>query len=908
MSKVITPPIAQFADNDFNPLSSGTVSFYYPGTTTLKDVYTDYQKTTPAQNPQPLNAGGWFDNGTGTAPLWYGVGYYDFVVKDSDGAVIYSAPNILGDGEEVVGALGFTTVSNISDLMNIDSSLFKLVYAAGYHLKSDNGGGFFYFDSSISPSGGWVRIINGEAVRPEMFGAVTGDSSINATSIISEMIDWCKLNFKKIEFTPGIYYLNGDITFDGNLSVTFPEGVQFLNVTSGESNVIITCSDAIIESSETPLVQPYNGTSPTTNLSYNPVSNRDSYAEWWGVDGINSVSSDNQILAAIAGSNDRLVFSLGDKYETSTNTDFSSRNIIFENESKLTITGGATFDKFEINQSSPAIAGDFNITFVERSEYNAEWFDFGETVDATKFNSLATSLTGSIKKAVLNWNRGNYTFTSVSITDYQYLQHSISGSRLTFTTDTSFGEILSSKAGIVPTGTGNPILCNNAIYLDWFGGVPYLNNATQSQANRIAITYALDTVGLSGQSSYLTGTGLYYIDSGIIYAQDTTIEDNGYFVKIKNLDLTTYTSFNPATVNSVEIMFGVDGNLEVKNCRFIVDEQDCCALYCDNELTVKDCFFNTVSASATVYYSIYQDTHVQGARDIAGRLSLNGNSFENSNGVYFKSENAIIADNKFKSMVQPLINESGLNAQILGNYFDEASVFGSVLSFEGAVICSGNHFNENPIWFLLSPQNMVFSGNSFTGTHLRLSNPSNIVIKDNTFTGDSFVEFYTFNTSQTVDNTIIESNVFSGTTGDIVEFAGSGTWADFGHSAIVRNNNVSGMTEVYTEKWYSHTIDVENDLNAGQSGVISQDAGTDLILRSAEEPFIESFQTNIPYISGGTQATDISNSGIEFLQYGGIIAWPTDLKIKYHWSGAQTDVSTNYYFQDIKYKINAGPK
>lgn len=71
----------QFFDDSGNPLISGTLTFYEPGTTTDKDTYSDNSETTPNTNPVVLSS-------AGRCPDVFGSGSYKVVSKDSDGVTI----------------------------------------------------------------------------------------------------------------------------------------------------------------------------------------------------------------------------------------------------------------------------------------------------------------------------------------------------------------------------------------------------------------------------------------------------------------------------------------------------------------------------------------------------------------------------------------------------------------------------------------------------------------------------------------------------------------------------------------------------------------------------------------------------------------------------------------------------
>lgn len=95
--------IQQFFDSNGNPISSGTVGFFQPGTTNPKTTWQDPAQTTPYGNPITLNAAGEPNNAAG---IW-GTGSYRQIVQDANGNIIWDAltstsaatsPGTAGDG------------------------------------------------------------------------------------------------------------------------------------------------------------------------------------------------------------------------------------------------------------------------------------------------------------------------------------------------------------------------------------------------------------------------------------------------------------------------------------------------------------------------------------------------------------------------------------------------------------------------------------------------------------------------------------------------------------------------------------------------------------------------------------------------------------------------------------------
>src|ERR1019366_3246909 len=93
--------LQQYFDNNGNPLTSGTVGFYYPSTLNLKPVWQDSGEVTPWTNPLTLDAGGKPPGGSGGI---YGQGVYRQIVKDASGNLIWDAvTSSLGTGSLVTG-------------------------------------------------------------------------------------------------------------------------------------------------------------------------------------------------------------------------------------------------------------------------------------------------------------------------------------------------------------------------------------------------------------------------------------------------------------------------------------------------------------------------------------------------------------------------------------------------------------------------------------------------------------------------------------------------------------------------------------------------------------------------------------------------------------------------------------
>lgn len=100
--------VQQFLDANGNPLSSGSVYTYIPGTTTNKTTWQDSGEVTANTNPVLLNAAGYANTVTNAI---YGQGTYRLIVKDRNNNLIWDAvtqpggvsasATLIGDGQPV---------------------------------------------------------------------------------------------------------------------------------------------------------------------------------------------------------------------------------------------------------------------------------------------------------------------------------------------------------------------------------------------------------------------------------------------------------------------------------------------------------------------------------------------------------------------------------------------------------------------------------------------------------------------------------------------------------------------------------------------------------------------------------------------------------------------------------------
>ena len=132
IATILPPGRTQFINGNGAPVIGGSVYFYIPGSTTLKNTWQDALQTTLNTNPVVLD-------GVGSA-LIYGNGQYAMAVYDASGNLQYTAltQDFLGQNNTFSGDNTFSGVNNFSGVTsftNTNPATFKgavQVQNAGY--------------------------------------------------------------------------------------------------------------------------------------------------------------------------------------------------------------------------------------------------------------------------------------------------------------------------------------------------------------------------------------------------------------------------------------------------------------------------------------------------------------------------------------------------------------------------------------------------------------------------------------------------------------------------------------------------------------------------------------------------------------------------------------------------------
>lgn len=168
----VSPGLQTFLGPDGKPLSLGTVTFYVPGTTTLKSTWADVNQQVQNTNPVALDA-------AGRASI-YGAGLYRQIVKDAAGNTVWDS--VVGQKYGNTGIYDSwaslsaqTDVAGASAIIYVDSGTHTDPVVGG---TVPNAGAYVY---SASPAG-WQRVANTIAQDSAAAAASATASANSATA------------------------------------------------------------------------------------------------------------------------------------------------------------------------------------------------------------------------------------------------------------------------------------------------------------------------------------------------------------------------------------------------------------------------------------------------------------------------------------------------------------------------------------------------------------------------------------------------------------------------------------------------------------------------------------------------------------------------------------------------------
>lgn len=210
--------------NSTGSLAGGTVTFYAAGTTTLKTIWLDRAKATPAANPYTLDA-------NGTAQL-YASGIYKIVIKNAAGSTIYTRDNLpfgLVDGPWIdvseyasltaavtaIGSTPATLLVNDATTLTAGTTIPSTLALEVTPIGSINQGAYTltingsvdFPDKQVFTGTGAVSGTGLKETRPEWWGAL-GNGTADDTEAVQDALD--AVNTKgTVYLTAGRTYIAG---------------------------------------------------------------------------------------------------------------------------------------------------------------------------------------------------------------------------------------------------------------------------------------------------------------------------------------------------------------------------------------------------------------------------------------------------------------------------------------------------------------------------------------------------------------------------------------------------------------------------------------------------------------------------------------------------------------------------
>lgn len=218
---------SSFADENGQPLISGTVTFYSVGTNTLKDTWRDTAKTVKNTNPVILDA-------RGEASI-YGDGAYRQVLRDALGNLIWDqiVPDLLGSISDAIQSIFQTSsvqVDSVAKLRQLSKLTTKNAETRGYRTPGDGGFGRYYLDTTdvvtadnggtviVAADGGRWKLVNPNDFNVRQFGA-TGDGTTDDTQAFVKALTFaCATLNTTVRIPSGLYRVAGNVPLSGAVS------------------------------------------------------------------------------------------------------------------------------------------------------------------------------------------------------------------------------------------------------------------------------------------------------------------------------------------------------------------------------------------------------------------------------------------------------------------------------------------------------------------------------------------------------------------------------------------------------------------------------------------------------------------------------------------------------------------
>lgn len=641
-------PRARFFDSNGNPLSNGRVSFYYPSTTTLKQIYSGSDGLTPVSNPQILDSEGYVEDGG----VWLGEGNYKVVLEASDGSGGYTnewsiddIPSANPDGS----GISSTFVNTIDDLRAIVDGSVSIAYVMGYYESQDGGGGYFVWDkdstasddggSVIAPSGipttgRWIRSF-GDNVTAWQFGAMSNATSVVDSNLTFMMFFASNNKRKKVLIQSDSYEISSVMFLTGDVSLEIQEGAKFI----GTGSVTIDCTSLKVNGQKSLI----GGTVDLKIIPTNPI---DSFADWWGTYWVVKSAGNYQSKLLFNGSytvvptesTSHLTWEIFDgsviNFASSVYTTSIERYIADENANDI-------FD------------ADYTVLQItDQREISINHFA-DALVDSTSYSVILNIVTlGATKNGVINW-AGKKVYNSVPLfgvptTNFSITSKVLVGSLWKFNNSCWVGYILNGSGDYIidVTSPAFPIANNGTIYAQWLGAGYNVDNDNQNILE-VANSWGAGVVPVSGDGStfvfatdfeFYNSDVLYtynFIDMGFAFLYVSGAGTNGSVYFRNNTILKNITIKSQNITDLAELSFGKESDfllnripiIKMDNVTLVIPNGGFISQYC--YLSVKGSYLEFRNALSYLGVGDYLNTTIISKTLITGEGSIPITQFSN---------------------------------------------------------------------------------------------------------------------------------------------------------------------------------------------------------------------------------------------------------------------------------------
>lgn len=423
----------QWLDADGNPISYGRVSFYEAGTSTPKSVYTSKTEAVEADNPMPLDSGGYHQE-----DIWLGSGEYKYELQkiigyDSVGnplyTTVYTKDNIPGAPISPDGIVDTAVVAFVDDLRDITGGDYDAVYVLNYSSINDNGGGWFIWSPTETSTddggmiisslgdpavGRFVRQVEGNVIYNTYYGIKRNDNTANYAGQINNMSNFCSASSDRYTmwFIPGTYNISAHITFNDDVNLVLEENVQFVNnLNSGNAlNVVINSRNVKIDQNINICNMPF------TNLFYNPVNGPIAKSSWY--DNVFGVITDAGFLFEHIGLNEsysNLIVNKVYRIGTEAAPNLSLFNVAFEDDGRILLDGqDLAVKSYENRHGGQIWDGDVDrLSVTDHHRIRVSDFVGSNAITSTEMLDLTSYATSSsTSENYIYFDNGDYTYDS----------------------------------------------------------------------------------------------------------------------------------------------------------------------------------------------------------------------------------------------------------------------------------------------------------------------------------------------------------------------------------------------------------------------------------------------------------------------------------------------------------------